>query len=102
MEPGLVDTLEDNKDDHRGTNTLFSDTPESKQPGGDGGLRKGYVMVCWFCAAENCGSGVYHPVRMRCYVCHEHGKHWSRNCPTGRYRGPPMPEWYACSNWHHE
>lgn len=67
---------------------------------GDGQpLKEGYVMVCWFCGSENCGSGVNHPVRMRCYVCREHGKHSSWNCPTGRYRGPPMLERYACSNW---
>lgn len=82
------------KEDSGTRNTLLGYEAGDGQP-----LKEGYVMVCWFCGSENCGSGVNHPVRMCCYVCREHGKHSSWNCPTGRYRGPPMLERYACSNW---
>ncbi|KAK9947886.1 hypothetical protein M0R45_003484 [Rubus argutus] len=115
---GVVDNLEDKKDEH---NTLGSESESESELIGQKGnhsphnsevsgtraeseqqgvvLQEGYSMICKVCAVENCRSGYNQPIFMVCHLCCNHGKHWRKNCPTGKYRGPPMPELYGCFYW---
>lgn len=102
-ESELVGEFEDNstsaqKGNHILHNSEVLDTrAESEQQGLV--LQEGYSMICKVCAVENCRSGYNEPIFMVCHLCHNHGKHWPKNCPSGKYRGPPMPEQYGCFYW---